>query len=222
MTPLWISREFLKISFGLITTPLSLSTDKIRAQICEQKKYRDIKLWYTIHTAVELSKNTTTHTHEWFYENQNKMEAFYRPAVSPFQLPPLSTIYPPLSKPLSKKTVLEKAGTHYWNHCCWIFDTVIKIIIIDSSPPPFLGARQTNLVTFATKIGIFFLFKTLLHFIITTMQLWKRTEIYKYYLALKLPEKNTLHPTTLLSFKWSVNGFGWSFVFDFVLIFHLT
>ena len=25
------------MSFGLITTPLSLSTDKIRAQICEQK-----------------------------------------------------------------------------------------------------------------------------------------------------------------------------------------
>ena len=121
------------------------------------KKYRDIKLWYTIHTAVELSKNTTTHTHEWFYENQNKMEAFYRPAVSPFQLPPLSTIYPPLSKePLQNQICLREAGTYYWNHCCWIFDTVIKIIIIESSPSPLFRRQQNQLVTFAVKLATFF------------------------------------------------------------------
>ena len=112
----------------------------------------------------------------------------------PFSYPPYLPFTPLFQRPPQNQICLREAGTHYWNHCCWIFDTVIKIIIIESSPPPFLGAK-TKIWWLLPQTWQLFSLWTLLHFIIiTTMQLWKRTEIYKYYLALKLPEKNTHTP----------------------------
>lgn len=140
------------MSFGLITkTPLSLSTEKIRAQICEQKNIAISNFDIQYILLQKLVKNTTTHTHEWFYENQNKMEAFYRPAVSPFQLPPLSTIYPPLSKPPSN---LSQRSWH-------IIETIVvesltlslKSSLLNHPLPPFQAPE--NLVTFARKLATF-------------------------------------------------------------------
>ena len=112
----------------------------------------------------------------------------------PFSYPPYLPLTPLFQRPPQNQICLREAGTHYWNHCCWIFDTVIKIIIIESSPPHFLGAKIQIWWLLPQNWQLFSLW-TLLHFIIiTTMQLWKRTEIYKYYLALKLPEKNTHTP----------------------------
>jgi len=56
----------------------------------------------------------------------------------PFSYPPYLPFTPLFQRPPQNQICLREAGTHYWNHCCWIFDTVIKIIIIESSPPPFL------------------------------------------------------------------------------------
>jgi len=142
------------------------------------------------------------------------MEAYYRPAVPLSATPlipftPLSkTPQPPFTTPFPsylKRTHLREAGTHYWNHCCWIFDTVIKkIIIIKSSPSPLFRCRK-NLATFFSLNSILqesswlwfiyqpyvtvtleplykqsHLFYHILYFIITNnATLKKKAEIYK-------------------------------------------
>ena len=74
----------------------------------------------------------------------------------PFSYPPLSTIYPPLSKtPLKIKFVLEKLAH------------IIETIVVESLTPslkssllnhplPLFRRQKKDLVTFATKLATFF------------------------------------------------------------------
>ena len=75
---------------------------------------------------------------------KNKMEAFYRPAVSPFQLPPLSTttIYPLFQRPPSKKIVLEKLAHIIETIVVESLTLSLKIIIIESSHPPLFRRQK--------------------------------------------------------------------------------
>jgi len=66
------------------------------------------------------------------------MEAFYRPAVSPFQLPPLSTIYPPSFKdPLKIKFVLEKLAHIIETIVVESLTLSLKSSLLNHPLPPF-------------------------------------------------------------------------------------
>ena len=93
------------------------------------------------------------------------MEAFYRPAVFPFQLPPLSTtIYPLFQKtPFKIKFVLEKLAHIIETIVVESLTLSLKSSLLNHPLPP-LKAPQNNLVTFATKLATFFsLHSTIFH-----------------------------------------------------------
>ena len=84
-----------------ITTLSNRFTDKIRIQ----KTYRDIKFWYTIHTAVEcrkrrrkklhITKNTLTHKKNGFMKIKIKWKPFIG-LLPHFYSPPSFKNHPPL------------------------------------------------------------------------------------------------------------------------------
>lgn len=131
------------------------------------------------------------------------MEAFYRPAVSPFQLPPLSTtIYPLFQRPGQKKFVLEKLAHIIKTIVVESLTLSLKIIIIESTPPPPLFRRQKNLVTLATKLATFFSFNstTFHHHNNATLKKNRNLQILLLF-GTKIYQKKTHTPTTLLSFN---------------------
>ena len=90
------------------------------------------------------------------------MEAFYRPAVSPFQLPPLSTtIYPLFQKtPFKIKFVLEKLAH------------IIETIVVESLT---LSLKSSLLnhplpLDLCHKIGNFFLFELYYYISLSSQQ----------------------------------------------------
>ena len=118
----------------------------------------------------------------------------------PFSYPPYLPFTPLFQKtPFKIKFVLEKLAHIIETIVVESLTLSLKSSLLNHPLPP-LKAPKKIWWLLPQNWQLFSLW-TLLHFIIiTTMQLWKRTEIYKYYLALNLPEKHT-HPTTLLSFN---------------------
>ena len=105
----------------------------------------------------------------------------------PFSYPPYLPFTPLFQKtPFKIKFVLEKLAHIIETIVVESLTLSLKSSLLNHPLPPWPLPQNWQL---------FSLWTLLLHFIIiTTMQLWKRTEIYKYYLALKLPEKTHTPP----------------------------
>ena len=124
------------------------------------------------------------------------MEAFYRPAVSPFQLPPLSTtIYPLFQKtPFKIKFVLEKLAHIIETIVVESLTLSLKSSLLNHPLPP-LKAPQNNLVTFATKLATFFsLNSTTFHYHHNNATLKKNRNLQILF-GTKTTRKNTHTPS---------------------------
>lgn len=147
------------MSFGLITTPLSLSTDKIRAQICEQKNIAisnfDIQ-YILLQNLVKILLHIHTNG---FMKIKIKWKPFIGLLSPPFSYPPYLPFTPLFQRPpLKTKFVLEKLAHIIETIVVESLTLSLKSSLLNHPLPPF-QAPKFKFGDFCHKIGNFFLFE---------------------------------------------------------------